>query len=89
MLDDFEDAFSQMTRARADALIVQAGPIFRRQRARIANWRKNRLPSVRAAEHVCGGRWADVVRYELTRVVRRAAMYVDKILKGTKPAIYR
>jgi len=84
---DFEAAFSQMTRARADALIIQADPIFRGERARLAELAvKNRLPTVvpQSTFVEVGG----LMSYGTNNLdlYRRAATYVDKILKGAKPA---
>ena len=84
---DFEAAFSQMTRARADALIIQADPIFRGERARLAELAvKNRLPTVvpQSTFVEAGG----LMSYGTNNLdlYRRAATYVDKILKGAKPA---
>jgi ABC-type uncharacterized transport system substrate-binding protein len=83
---DFEVAFSQMTRARADALIIQADPIFRGERARLAELAaKNRLPTVlpQSVYVEAGG----LMSYGPNNpdLYSRAATYVDKILKGTKP----
>jgi putative tryptophan/tyrosine transport system substrate-binding protein len=84
---DFEAAFSQMTRVRADALIIQADPIFRGERARLAELAlKNRLPTVvpQSTFVEAGG----LMSYGTNNpdLYRRAATYVDRILKGTKPA---
>ena len=84
---DFEAAFSQMTRARADALIIQADPIFRGERARLAELAvKNRLPTVvpQSTFVEAGG----LMSYGTNNLdlYRRAATYVDKFLKGAKPA---
>jgi putative ABC transport system substrate-binding protein len=37
-------------------------------------------------EGLCGGRWPHVLRAILAESWGRVAVYVDKILKGTKPA---
>jgi putative ABC transport system substrate-binding protein len=84
---DFDRAFSDMTRARAGALAVTGSPMFTTERRRLVDLAaKNRLPAVyELREDVDAGglmaygpNWADLYR--------RAATYVDKILKGTKPA---
>jgi putative ABC transport system substrate-binding protein len=86
--EDFESAFSAMARERAGAVIVQplfagvlgvAGPI-----AELAT--KNRLPTVSD-----GLRFADaggLIYYGPDQLAlwRRIPIYVDKILKGAKPA---
>jgi ABC-type uncharacterized transport system substrate-binding protein len=84
---DFEAAFSQMTSARAEALIIQADPIFRGERARLAELAaKNRLPTMlpQSVYVEAGG----LMSYGTNNsdLYRRAATYVDKILKGTTPA---
>jgi putative ABC transport system substrate-binding protein len=84
--DDFDRAFSEMTRARADALTVLQGPMFVNERRRLVDLAaKNRLPAVYP--------WRDgvdaggLMSYgpNLADSFRRAATYVDKILKGAKP----
>ena len=76
-----------MVREAADALLVLADPFFRTHRARIADFAaKSRLPSVSGEREQTevGG----LMSYGPSRLdmFRRAATYVDKILKGAKPA---
>jgi ABC-type uncharacterized transport system substrate-binding protein len=80
------DAFSDATRKRAGALIVLAGYMFWAHRTRLAALAAaSRLPTVYLLrEHVdAGGLMAYGV--DLRDNYRRAAGYVDKILKGAKP----
>ena len=84
---DFDRAFSDMTSARAGALIVLGGTIFLTERRRLVGLAaKNRLPAVYPArEYVDAG---GLMAYgpNVADLFRRAASYVDKILKGAKPA---
>jgi ABC-type uncharacterized transport system substrate-binding protein len=84
--DDFDRAFSDMTRARAGALIVLGGTMFFNERKRLVDLAaKNRLPAVYPwREFVDGG---GLMSYgpNFADLFRRAATYVDKILKGAKP----
>ena len=83
---DFDRAFSDMTRARAGALTVLPSPMLNNERRRIVDLAaKNRLPAVyplRVFVDVGG-----LMSYgaNLADMFRRAATYVDKILKGAKP----
>jgi ABC-type uncharacterized transport system substrate-binding protein len=80
-------AFTAITAERADALLVLADPFFRTHRARIADFAaKSRLPSLSGEREQTevGG----LMSYGPSRLdlFQRAATYVDKILKGAKPA---
>jgi putative ABC transport system substrate-binding protein len=83
---DFERAFHEMTTARADAVTVLPSNVFNNERKRLADLaRKNRLPAVfQFREYVDAG---GLLSYgaSLADLNRRAATYVDKILKGAKP----
>ena len=83
---DFDRAFSDMTRARAGALTVWSTPMFVSERRRLVDLAaKNRLPAVYPwREFVDAG---GLMSYgaNVADLYRRAATYVDKILKGTKP----
>jgi putative ABC transport system substrate-binding protein len=83
---DFDRAFSDMTRARAGALSVLPSNVFIREHRRLVDLAaKNRLPAVYSArEYVDAG---GLMSYgaSLTDTSRRAATYVDKILKGARP----
>jgi ABC-type uncharacterized transport system substrate-binding protein len=86
-LADFDRAFSDMTRARGDALTVFGTSTFFTERRRLVDLAaKNRLPAVYGArEYVdAGGLMAYGTNF--ADLYRRAATYVDKILKGAKPA---
>ncbi len=82
-----EAAFAAVVRGRAGALIIVTSPAFfahRKQLAELAG--KHRLPTVVGSrEFVEAG---SLVSYGPDRsdLFRRAAVYVDKILKGAKPA---
>ena len=85
--DDLEGAFRAATKEQANALIVLADALFFAQRGRLGNLAiKHRLPSMfdDAQSVEVGG----LISYgaSLTDLFRRAAGYVDKILKGAKPA---
>ena len=84
---DIETAFRAASKGRADAVLVLASPVFISHRTQIADLAvKNRLPAIYySAEFVeDGGLMSYGVNF--TDLSRRAATYVDKILKGAKPA---
>ena len=85
--NDVDPAFRATIKGRADALLVLAGGVFTSQRIQLAELAiKNRLPAIYyATEFVEDG---GLMTYGANRadLARRAATYVDKILKGTKPA---
>ena len=86
--EDFDRAFAAVTNQRAQALVLPAGNVVGfANRARIASFaQKNRLPSMYAQrEYVDAG---GLMSYgpSGSDTFRRAAIYVDKILKGAKPA---
>ncbi|MBI2751981.1 MAG: ABC transporter substrate-binding protein [Betaproteobacteria bacterium] len=87
MPEDIERGFARMKRDGAQALIVPPDALFTKQRAQIAAVALvNRLPSIFAnREYVEAG---GLVSYgqPLSVSYRHAATYVDKILKGAKPA---
>jgi ABC-type uncharacterized transport system substrate-binding protein len=85
--EEFDSAFAAMARERADALLVTGTPTFLAHRARLAELAiKGRLPTMLSfRESVeAGGLMAYAVN--MADFVGRAAVYVDKILKGAKPA---
>jgi putative tryptophan/tyrosine transport system substrate-binding protein len=83
---DIDRAFSDMTRARAGALTVLPSAMFNVERRRLVDLAaKNRLPAVYPQrEYVDAG---GLMSYgpNFADLFRRAASYVDKILKGAKP----
>ena len=85
--DGIDSAFSAMTRERAGALVVRPNPIFLQNRTRIVMLAaKNRLPAMYTSQDYveAGG----LMSYGANNadLWRRSATYVDKILKGAKPA---
>ena len=84
---DFDRAFSDMTTARTDALAVMSSPSFFGERRRLLDLAaKNRLPTVFPyREYLEAG---GLIAYgpNVADLYRRIATYVDKILKGAKPA---
>jgi putative ABC transport system substrate-binding protein len=85
--EDFDRAFSDMTRARAGALAVLATPVFDSERRRLVDLAaKNRLPTVYSYRSYVEAGGLMSYGPDLADSFRRAATYVDKILKGAKPA---
>ena len=84
--EEFTRAFADMSRGRAEALLVLGGPMFFRARERLVEMvAQQRLPAVyQEREFVqAGGLMAYGADY--VDIFRGAATYVDKILKGAKP----
>jgi len=85
--NEFEAAFAAMARERAGALLVMPDSVFGLHRARLQDLAaKRRLPAIYGLrEHTeAGGLMSYAV--DLRDSFRRSATYVDKILKGAKPA---
>jgi putative ABC transport system substrate-binding protein len=84
--EDFDRAFSEMTRARAGALAVSSGSMFVNERRRLVDLAaKNRLPAVYPWREVVDAGGLMAYGPDLADLFRRAATYVDRILKGAKP----
>ena len=84
---ELKSAFSMLTRKRPGALLVMADPTFDSVQGQIADLAaKARLPAVynKSAFAEAGGLLVYGAQY--STFFRRAAYYVDRILKGTKPA---
>jgi putative tryptophan/tyrosine transport system substrate-binding protein len=85
--NDFDKVFSEMNRDAVHAIIVIQSPAFSNARARLVELAvKNRLPVMYPqSEFVEAG---GLMSYgpSVLDLFRRAAVYVDKILKGAKPA---
>jgi len=83
---DIEPAFSAMKRSSADALTVLSTPMFGAEQKRLVGLAaQHRLPSMfQFREYVAAG---GLMSYgpDLPDLYRRAALYVDRILKGAQP----
>jgi len=84
---EIDSAFAAMTRERAGALVVLVDAIFTSQRTQIAELAaKRRLPAVYGLREHAEAGGLMVYSANPLDLERRAATYVDKILKGRKPA---
>jgi len=86
-LSEFDRAFSTMTKERAEGLMVFPSTMLFNGRRRIVDLAaKGQLPTIYQSSQFVeiGG----LISYgaSITDLIRRAAIYVDKILKGAKPA---
>jgi ABC-type uncharacterized transport system substrate-binding protein len=84
--DDFDSVFAALDKQRPDGLYVSGSPLMNNNQKRTAGFAlKSRLPSVYGRERVdAGGLMAYAA--DQADIYRRVAYYVDRILKGTKPA---
>ena len=86
-VEDFDAAFSTIKASGAEGLIVLVNPIYFLQRKHVIDRAAdNRLPAIYEwkASAQSGGLISDGT--VVSDVYRRAAGYVDKILKGAKPS---
>jgi putative ABC transport system substrate-binding protein len=85
--DDLERVFQAATKQRAGALITLDDAFVFTQRTRIVKLAaKNRLPAIYGFREFVDAGGLMSYAANLSDIYRRAATYVDKILKGTKPA---
>ena len=85
--EDLDGAFAAIRKERPDALLILADRVFLHNRQRMMDFtNEQRLPNVNAYKELveAGGLMSYGPSYE--DMHKRAAIYVDKILKGTKPA---
>jgi putative tryptophan/tyrosine transport system substrate-binding protein len=85
--DDFETAFAQLLRDRPDALYVVGDPLTAAHHAQILAFAaQHRIPAIYTTRPFvdAGGLLSYGPRF--SALYARAAAYVDKILKGAKPA---
>jgi putative ABC transport system substrate-binding protein len=85
-MPDFQGAFQAAVKEHVDALIVVRSSTFNRYRKQIADFAiKNRLPSMtEGSDYVEAGGLMSYSSNDADQF-RRAAYYVDRILKGAKP----
>jgi ABC-type uncharacterized transport system substrate-binding protein len=84
---ELDRAFSAMKEARAGALIVESSSLLFTSRTRLADLAlKNRLPTVFAQREYAEAGGLMAYSADFSDLFRRTATFVDKILKGAKPA---
>jgi putative tryptophan/tyrosine transport system substrate-binding protein len=84
---DFERAFAAMAQARPGALVVAVDPLMFGERRRLAELAaKHRLPAISPFREFADAGGLMAYGGSLPDMFRRSAAYVDKILRGAKPA---
>jgi len=84
-VDEYESAFKEAVKARSGALAVS--PLASSNQNRMADLAaKNRLPAIYVLRDIVDRGGLMSYGPEQTEIVRRVAVFVDKILKGAKPA---
>jgi putative ABC transport system substrate-binding protein len=85
--DRYESAFKEIIEARSSALVVMQDPVALSNRKIIADLAaKNRLPAIYPGEDFVHSGGLMSYGPDRAEAYRRVAVFVDKILKGTKPA---
>ena len=84
---DIEPAFRAASKERADAVVVLGSPVLNSQRTQIVELAvKSRLPATYIRPEYVEDGGLMTYGVNITDLYRQAATYVDKILKGAKPA---
>ena len=85
--DDFGKAFTAMGKQRPDGLYVMGGPLINTNREQIVGFAlKSRLPSIYSLREFVDAGGLMSYGADQADSYRRVAYYVDRILKGAKPA---
>jgi len=85
--DDFDKVFAAISKWRPDGLFVPGGPLMGVNRTRIVGFAlKSRLPSMYQSRNFVDAGGLMYYGADLAESYRRVAYYVDRILKGAKPA---
>jgi putative ABC transport system substrate-binding protein len=85
--DDFERVFAALSQERPDGLYVPGGPLTRGNEKRIVDFAvKSGTSSVHDSREAVEAGGLMSYAYDIVDRYRRLASYVDKILKGTRPA---
>jgi len=86
-VEDFDGQFRAITKWRAGGLVTGGGPLMARYRKRVIEFAaKNKLPAIYNREEFVEDGGLLSYSASIIDLTRRSAMYVDKILKGAKPA---
>ncbi len=84
---DIEIAFREASKGHAEAVLMLVSPVLNTQRMRIVDLAvRNQVPAVYGQQEFVEAGGLMTYGVSLTDLFRRAATYVDKILKGAKPA---
>ena len=85
--DDFADAFARMTKGRPEALLVLADTVTIGQSKSIVQFAEaNRIPAIYEQKSFVDAGGLMAYGIDMWDQYRRVAFYVDRILKGAKPA---
>jgi putative tryptophan/tyrosine transport system substrate-binding protein len=83
--NEFEAAFAAMGKSQVDAVWIQQDPMIFNDAKKVADLAgKHRLPAIGFSGYVEAGGLIDY-GVDFPRLFRRAAYFIDKILKGAKP----
>ena len=84
---DLEGAYQEAKRGKAEAINVLASPFFNNHRARLVGLAEQyRFPSVYESREYAQAGGLMTYGQDLDVLFRRSATYIDRILKGAKPA---
>jgi putative ABC transport system substrate-binding protein len=85
--DDFARIFAALRQEHPDGLYVTGGPLLRAHEKRLIDFAaQSGFPSMHEGREAVAAGGLLSYAYDLADQYRRVAAYVDKILKGTKPA---
>jgi putative tryptophan/tyrosine transport system substrate-binding protein len=85
--DDFEKIFAVLSKQRADGLYISGSPLTINNRKQIAGFAlKSQLPAVYSNREAVNAGGLMYYGADLNHSYRRVATYVDRILRGAKPA---
>jgi putative tryptophan/tyrosine transport system substrate-binding protein len=86
-LEDFDPGFTAITLQRPGALLVFADPlVYTRRREIVATAARHRIPAIYAFREATDESGLMSYGVNIPALYRRAAYFVDRILKGAKPA---